>query len=57
MIYSRVNYQSIYSATVPGRFSSPLFLTIANQFLAVPSSGGSGAGYVTVIDLMGYPRP
>jgi len=55
-IYSLVKYVWTYSHTVRGTFSSPLFLTIANQFLAVPSATSQGShhpGYVTVIDLAG----
>ncbi|MGA8575764.1 MAG: hypothetical protein WB609_08820 [Candidatus Cybelea sp.] len=54
-VYSKVDYTWTYSSSVPGTFSAPLFLTVANQFLAVPSSGAaSGSGYVTVIDLTGH---
>lgn len=55
-IYSRISYVWTYSRSVPGTFSAPLFLTVANQFLAVPSSGStaSGPGYVTIIDLTGH---
>ncbi len=55
-VYSRVNYAWTYSTIMPGTYSAPLFITVANQFLAVPSSGGvgSGSGYVTVIDLTGH---
>ena len=55
-VYSLVKYAWTYSHTVRGTFSSPLFLTIANQFLAVPSTASSGShhrAYVTVIDLTG----
>ena len=55
-VYSLVKYSWTYSHTVRGTFSSPLFLTIANQFLAVPSTARPGLhhpAYVTVIDLTG----
>jgi hypothetical protein len=58
-IYSNVAYEWSYSGAVSGTFNVPLFLTIDNQLLAIPSAGSlSGSpvgtsGYVTVIDLTG----
>lgn len=54
VIYSEVNYTWTYSGKVSGTFNTPLFLTINNQFLAIPSAasiGSRSSGYVTVIDL------
>ncbi len=53
-IYSAVDNSWVYSGKVTGAFEAPLFLTINNQFLAIPSGAGTLAGSaskVTVIDL------
>jgi DNA-binding beta-propeller fold protein YncE len=45
-----------FSHKVAGSFNAPLFLTVDDQFLAIPSAAdaGSGFGYVTLIDLTGH---
>ncbi|MGB8907987.1 MAG: hypothetical protein WCC84_04510 [Candidatus Cybelea sp.] len=51
-IYSYVNYAWTYTGSVSGTFNMPLFLSIDNNILAIPSYGNAGSsGYVTVIDL------
>jgi len=52
-IYSDVDYLWKYSGNVAGTFGAPLFLTINNDILAIPSSRGSGnkPGYVTIRNL------
>ncbi|MGB8907988.1 MAG: hypothetical protein WCC84_04515 [Candidatus Cybelea sp.] len=55
-IYSYVGYTWTYSGNVAGAFSSPFFLTIDNDILAIPSLHGKGVGdpgYVNVMDLSG----
>jgi hypothetical protein len=55
-IYSYVNYTWTYSGNVSGSFHLPLFLTVDNDILAVPSYHGETAndpGDVSVIDLSG----
>ena len=52
--YHLVNYRWAYSGEVSGTFNAPLFLTIDNQLLAIPSASSAGSrnpGYVTIIDL------
>ena len=48
-----------FSHKVTGSFNAPLFLTVDDQLLAVPSAAdaGSGFGHVTVIDLTGHSSP
>jgi hypothetical protein len=45
-----------FSHKVAGSFNAPLFLTVDDQLLAIPSAAdaGSSFGYVTVIDLTGH---
>jgi hypothetical protein len=53
-IYSRINYNWTYLGKVPGTYNAPLFLTIHNHLLAIPSGASmlSGSpGSVAVIDL------
>ena len=53
-IYGYVDYVWSYSGNVPGPFSSPFFLTIDDDILAIPSYHGKTAGdpgYVNVIHL------
>jgi hypothetical protein len=53
-IYNDVEYSWTYSGKVAGTFDDPLYLTINDQLLAVPSAGTpSGSGYATVVDLTG----
>jgi hypothetical protein len=53
-VYTNVANVWTYAGTVAGTFNAPMYLTVENGFLAVPSSGaGSSTGYVTVIDLTG----
>ncbi len=56
-IYHLADYTWMYSGRISGTFNAPLFLTINNQFLAIPSAASSGShtpGYVTVIDQTGH---
>jgi hypothetical protein len=56
-IYNDATLNWLYSGKVPGDFDAPLFLTIDDRFLAVPSSATArfrGLGHVTVIDLTGH---
>lgn len=53
-IYVQLGEVWTYAGKVRGRFASPMFLTVSNDVLAIPSAKGNagrGAGYVTVIDL------
>jgi DNA-binding beta-propeller fold protein YncE len=53
-IYGYVDYIWSYSGNVSGTFSSPLFLTIDNDIVAIPSYHGKATGdpgYVNIIDL------
>ncbi len=53
-IYSDIKYVWTYSGKVPGTFRDPLYLTVNNGFLAIPSADGATAGssgYVTIIRL------
>jgi hypothetical protein len=58
-IYSVVNHAWTYTGNAPGAFNIPLFLTIDNDVLAIPSYHGKAAGdpgYVSVVDLRGKTR-
>ena len=53
-VYGYVNYAWSYSGDVSGTFSLPLFLTIDNDVLAIPSYHGKTVGdpgYVNIIHL------
>lgn len=53
-IYSGSGATWNYTGKVPGTFNAPLFQTIHNEVLAVPSAGNAQSvvpGYATVIDL------
>ena len=52
-IYSEASGSWTYQGKVAGTFATPLFLTIDQQLLAIPSAAvhTGAAGYVTVIDL------
>lgn len=53
-IYSDIDYTWTYVGKVSGTFSSPLFVTINKDMLAVPNARGlsrNSPGYVTVTDL------
>jgi sugar lactone lactonase YvrE len=55
-IYSYDQYAWTYSGKVPGTFSAPVFISINNGYLAIPSANGTAGGstgYVTVIDQKG----
>lgn len=55
-IYSDTAGSWVYHGKVSGTFATPLFITINQQLLAIPSAAvHTGApGYVTVIDLTGH---
>jgi hypothetical protein len=52
-VYANIDYAWTYNGNVPGTFSAPLFLTINDDMLAIPSSRGPGnrSGFVTIKDL------
>jgi hypothetical protein len=57
VIYNDATLNWLYSGKVPGDFKAPLFLTVDDRFLAVPSFGTvkpRAVGHVTVIDLTGH---
>jgi hypothetical protein len=47
-IYSDVDYSWTYSGNVAGTFSAPLFLTVNNDMLAIPSSRGPATSLATL---------
>jgi hypothetical protein len=55
-VYAYKNYRWSYARQVRASFRAPLFLTISNGYLAVPSASSAiprVPGYVTLIDLNG----